>query len=137
MSEKHEGLVLDASALLAYLKGEPGAETVRDALADGCTMSAVNWAEVLSKVAELGKPSGELVAELTERQLLGPALQIVPFEQDDAPLVGDLRPRTRHLGLSLGDRACLALGQRLGSAVLTSDREWEKLGEDFEIRVIR
>ena len=129
--------VLDASAFLAYLQGEPGSKTVRDALAEGCCMSAVNWAEVISKVAELGKPSYELIAELTDRHLLGAALRIVPFDDSDAALVGDLRPQTRHLGLSLGDRACLALGSRRDCAVLTADRDWDKARLGLDIRIIR
>jgi PIN domain nuclease of toxin-antitoxin system len=131
--------VLDASAFLAYLQAEPGAETVQEALAQGCCISAVNWAEVISKVAELGKPSHEFVADLKSRRLLGAALRVVPFDEIDAPIVGDMRPQTRHLGLSLGDRACLTLGRRLGSPVLTTDRAWGKLDVDLEveIRVIR
>lgn len=129
--------VLDASAFLAYLQAETGADAVQEALSRGCTMSAVNWAEVLSKVADLGKPGHELVAELQDRRLLGTSLRIIPFDEHDAPVVGDLRPQTRHLGLSLGDRACLALGQRLGSPILTTDRSWEKLDSELEIRLIR
>ena len=135
MSER--GTVLDASAFLAYLQAEPGSEVVEEALAKGCSMSAVNWAEVLSKVTELGKPSAELVTDLEDRRLLGAALRILPFEERNAPLVGDLRPQTRHLGLSLGDRACLALGRRLDSPILTTDRAWGDLDLDLDIRVIR
>ncbi len=127
--------VLDASAFLAYLQAEDGAALVSNALARGCTMSTVNWAEVLSKVAELGKPPAELVAELESRQLLGTSLRIAPFDNVDALTVGDLRPATRALGLSLGDRACLALGKRLGSPVLTSDRAWGQLDSDIGIEV--
>lgn len=132
-------VVLDASALLAYLQDEPGADPVEEALAVGCRMSAVNWSEVLSKTAELGQSGTELSRELTDRGLLGQTLAIVPFEQEDAPGVGDLRPRTRHLGLSLGDRVCLALGQKLRLPVLTTDRDWRELAEKLrlEIRVIR
>lgn len=127
--------VLDASALLAYLQGEPGAEKVRGALAVGCCMSSVNWAEVLSKVAERGTSSRELTAELTRRRLLGAALQVLPFEEIDAAIVGDLRPKTRSLGLSLGDRACLALGKRLGEPVLTSDKTWLDLDSDLGVEI--
>lgn len=131
--------MLDASALLAYLQNEPGATTVRDALALGCRMSAVNWAEVLSKANDAGRSSREIVDELTNRGLLGQSLRIVPFAESDAATVGDLRPRTRHIGLSLGDRACLALGLRLQRSVLTTDRDWRKLTGELEvdIRVIR
>ena len=137
MNESEE--VLDASALLCYLQGESGALLVKDALAQGCCISAVNWAEVLSKTADLGIPSRDLVADLTSRQLLGTALRIVPFSHQDAVLAGDLRPRTRQQGLSLGDRACLALGQRLQARVLTADRAWEGLEEDLRnlVQLIR
>lgn len=127
--------VLDASAFLAYLQGERGADLVHRALAHGCTMSAVNWAEVLSKVAELGKPAHELVATLERRQLLGAALRIIPFDGEDAASVADLRPLTLHLGLSLGDRACLALGKRLGSPILTTDRAWSQIDRSLEVEV--
>lgn len=102
-------------------------------------MSAVNWAEALSKVAELGKSSRELIAELTARRLLGASLNIIPFTSEDAALAGDLRPLTRRLDLSLGDRACLALGRRLQTEVLTADRAWENLEETLRgpIKVIR
>jgi PIN domain nuclease of toxin-antitoxin system len=127
--------VLDASAFLAYLQAEDGAALVGAALARGCTMSSVNWAEVLSKVAEFGKPPAELVSDLESRQLLGTSLRIVPFDYMDALIVGDLRPATRALGLSLGDRTCLALGKRLGSPVLTSDHAWGHLDSNIGIEV--
>ena len=127
--------VLDASAFLAYLQGERGTEAVREALGGGCCMSAVNWAEVLSKVADLGMPSQDLISDLTQRGLLGSVLRIVAFGEQDAPLVGDLRPRTHGYGLSLGDRACLSLGHRLGSPVLTTDRAWGELEGDVEVEV--
>lgn len=132
-------VVLDASALLAYLQDEPGATAVRDALGVGCRMSSVNWAEVLSKVAELGRGALDLATELKDRGLLGQTLRIVPFEERSAPAVADLRPTTRHLGLSLGDRTCLSLGVELGSPVLTADRDWKELETTLgiEIRLIR
>lgn len=131
--------ILDASAFLAFLQGEDGADRVRDALSRRCSMSTVNWAEVLSKIAELGKAPDELVGELETNELLGTALHVVPFEAEDAVVVGDMRPATRHLGLSLGDRACLALGIRSQSPILTADRAWAKLGDKWavDIQVIR
>ena len=129
------GTVLDSSAFLAYLQAEDGAKIVQEALAQGCLMSSVNWAEVLSKVAELGQPSHVFLSELSRRRLLGAALQVLPFAAEDAPLVGDLRPKTRNQGLSLGDRACLGLGHRLHSPILTADRAWAKLDLDFEVEI--
>lgn len=131
--------VLDASALLAYLFGETGAEMVRDALALDCRMSSVNWSEVLSIVAALGDSPRDLVTRLKDSQLLGTSLRIEVFGERDALVVGELRPISKRLGLSLGDRACLALGHRLGGSVLTSDREWKNLDWDsgIEIHLIR
>lgn len=129
--------VLDASALLAYLYGEEGAEAVRDSLASGCRMSIVNWSEVLSKVADAGDSPRDLVAQLEESRLLGTSLRLEEFSEADAMLVAELRPKTKHLGLSLGDRACLALGRRLSVAVVTADRDWKTLEGDDEIQLIR
>lgn len=131
--------ILDASALLAYLNGEEGAETVSDALARGCVISSVNWAEVLSKVEEAGHSARDLVEALKERQLLEIALQIEPFDEADALAAGEWRPRSKHLGLSLGDRACLALGERFRRPIWTADRVWEDIDglRGLEIRLVR
>lgn len=126
--------VLDASALLAYLHEEDGAAEVADAIARSASISAANWAETLSKVAELGTPPSRLVAELEEQGLLHGLLEVVPLTAEDALVIGELRPRTRDLGLSLGDRACLALALRLGLPVLTADRDWNQF-EDVEVDV--
>lgn len=122
--------VLDASALLAYLYGEDGAETVRNSLAVGCCISVVNWSEVLSKVADAGDSPQDLVAQLEESRLFGTSLRIEKFTEVEAMTVAELRSETKHLGLSLGDRACLALGRRLGAKVLTADRDWKNLGSE-------
>ena len=131
--------ILDASALLAYLYGEEGAATVKDALATGCTISVLNWSEVLSKVADAGDSPRELVAQLKRSQLLGTSLRIEAFNAADAIAVAELRPTTRQLGLSLGDRACLALGQRLRLPVITADRDWQRLEGELgaSVRLIR
>lgn len=136
MSQRVEKRVLDASALLAYLQDEPGAETVRAALVDGCVMSAVNWAEVLSKSEELVLGAEELISELTSRGVLGACLTVLPFAEADAPVAATLRPPTRHLGLSLADRACLALGLRLEATVLTADRTWRDLDPALGVSVL-
>lgn len=128
--------VLDASALLAYLYEEPGADIVEQALGDGGMISAVNWAEVLSKTADIGVSPEILVTELTHQGLLGTTLKIVPLIAEDSLEIARLRPLTQSLGLSLGDRACLALGKRLGLSVITSDRIWANV-PGVEVRVIR
>ena len=101
--------VLDASALLALVQDEPGADRVQDALARGAAMSAVNWAETLSRLAEFGVTPESVGARL--------------------------RQPTRHLKLSLGDRACLALGRTLGLPVLTTDRAWRGVGTRLKVGV--
>ncbi len=130
--------VLDASALLAYFNDEPGGEVVENALAELGAVSAVNWAEVLTKVHETGKPPESFCAEMTDRGILGQLLDVVVFEEANAADVADLRSATRAQGLSLGDRACLALAKRLDLPVYTADRVWSELElDDLDIRLIR
>jgi len=120
--------VLDASALLAFLREEPGAEAVARALEAGAAMSAANWAEVLSKAAEVGEDPDTLAERLQRDGLLGDALQVVALNAADGPGIARLRPITRERGLSLADRACLALAQPLALPALTTDRAWAGLG---------
>jgi ribonuclease VapC len=130
-------VVLDASALLAYLNEEPGAAAVEAALAEGACIGAANWAEVLSKVAESGGEPETLIRELEACGLLGQALEVQPLLPEDSLAIARLRPVTKVLGLSLGDRACLALGLRLGRPILTTDQAWGKLTLPVNVRVIR
>ncbi len=123
--------VLDASAILAVLFAEVGADAAHRHLADGC-VSAVNYAEVLTRAAER---AGSL--ELAKRQVDRYRLAVIPFDADHAAVAASLRPLTRSHGLSLGDRACLALGLALGLAVLTADRVWAELELDLAVEVIR
>jgi PIN domain nuclease of toxin-antitoxin system len=130
------GFVLDASALLAHLLAEPGGEVVRDTLAEqAAVMSAVNWAEVLSRLASAGADPDEVAQRLASEAALGDVLTIVALTGSDGPAIARLRPTTRHLGLSLADRACLALAQRLELPVLTTDRAWAQLQIGVEIRL--
>ena len=129
--------VLDASALLAYLANELGADIVADAIAGGATISTVNLAEALSTLARRGKDPAEVVSELTERDLLDGAITVEPFTTADATEAARLRPLTRSAGLSLADRACLAVARRLTAAVLTADQAWSGLGLDLDVRAIR
>lgn len=129
--------VLDASALLAYLRDEAGADHVADAIADGTAISTVNLAEVLSRVADRGADPQRLTRQLTERGLLDGAVAVEPLTTADAVEIARLRPRTRDHGLSLGDRACLALAQRLGVPAVTADTAWSKLDLPVELRRIR
>jgi len=129
--------VLDASALLAHLRDEPGADVVADAIASGAVISTVNLAEVFSRVADRGGDPAKLAAELTQRGLLDGAITVEPFTAADAIDAGRLRPLTRDAGLSLGDRACLALARRLDAPALTADTDWQGAAHGVELRPIR
>lgn len=123
--------VLDASAILALLLSEPGSDAVAERI-EGSLASAVNISEVLAKLLERG-----IETEAAWSQI-GPLMQtIVPFDAEQARLTAELRPATRSLGLSLGDRACLALAKQHKCLVLTTDRQWKKLKLDIQIVVVR
>lgn len=124
--------VLDASALLAYLLDEVGADAVEEALADEAAIGAVNLAEVLTKLADLGVEPPSAMDRLGVLPI-----EIVPFDLDMAVETALLRSPTSSAGLSLGDRACLALGRRLGRPVLTADAAWRGAVSDVDVRVIR
>ncbi len=124
-------LVVDASALLALLSEEGKVER-RPATLNGTTISAVNLSEVVAKLAEAGMPEAEI------RSALDPlGLEIVAFDAGQAYQAGLLRPQTKAMGLSLGDRACLALAQKRGFPVLTMDRAWARLQIGVDIRLMR
>lgn len=124
--------VLDASALLALLNDEPGADLVTVAIAQGAAIGAVNLSEVVAKLADAGTP------ETSIREAIDPlGLNVVEFNADLAYETGAMRPTTRALGLPLGDRACLALGRHLGLPILTTDRTWLAVGADISVRTIR
>lgn len=123
--------VLDASALLAALHGEPGGDQVKTRL-DRAAISSVNWAEVVQKGLARG-----LAVEGLREDLEALGLAILPFTPEDAEASAQLWPRTRALGLSLGDRACLALALRLGLPALTADQAWEHLEVGVDVRVVR
>ena len=124
--------VVDASALLALLNQEPGSARVQGALASGVAIGTVNLAEVVAKLAEGGLPEPVIRSML---ETLG--LEVVPFDGALAYRAGMLRAATRQLGLSLGDRACLALAERLGVPALTTDRAWATLQLGIAVQVVR
>jgi len=124
--------ILDASALLALLNGEKGGEQVEEAIALGAAISTVNVAEVVSKLSDDGMPEIAIAQTLG---LLG--LEVVDFNRFLAYQTGMLRPLTKHRGLSLGDRACLALARVRNLPVLTTDRVWKDLSLDIIVRLIR
>lgn len=129
--------VLDASALLAYLRDEAGADHVADAIADGTAICTVNLAEVLSRVADGGGDPRRVARQLAERGLLDGAVAVEPLTSEDAVEIARLRPLTRDRGLSLGDRACLALARRLDVPAVTADTAWSRLDLPVELRRIR
>jgi len=108
---------------------EPGARKVADVL-PGAFLGMVNLAEVISKLCERGMPS------TVARQAIGDlGIEVVQFTDEDACLAGALRPITKSAGLSLGDRACLALGRKSGGTVLTTDKAWATLESIADITV--
>jgi ribonuclease VapC len=131
--------VLDASAALAYLRGEPGGQEVADVLeAGGAVMSAANWAEVLSRLVAQDQPLELVLSRLYGLGIVGATLRIHPVEEDHAIDAARIHPLTRPAGLSLGDRLCLALARALSQPVLTADRSWAGIdGLGVEVRLIR
>lgn len=123
--------VLDASALLAMLHDEAGGEKVEPLLA-AAVISSVNWSEVVQKSIARDVWDESLRADL---EALG--LSILPFTREDAEGAARLWHRTRARGLSIGDRACLALGFRLGLPVITTDRAWKGAVPGLDVRVVR
>ena len=123
--------MIDASALLAMLQAESGADVV-EVVVDRGAISTVNWSEVHQRSAARGVNVSGLRADL---EAVG--LEILPFTVEEAEQAATLWPSTRKLGLSLGDRACLALAQRLGVPVLTGDRSWLELSLGVAIQPIR
>ena len=116
---------------MALLNAEPGSEVVASAL-PGATISTVNLAEVFAKLDEVG-----ISGTAARSALDGLGLVVHPFDGEQAFTTGMLRSKTRALGLSLGDRACLALGGHLRKPVLTADRAWRELKLGIEVRAIR
>jgi ribonuclease VapC len=123
--------VLDASALLAVLLEERGAEIVERHL-PSAMMSAVNLSEVVASAIERGLQLENVILGLTRL-----SLEIVGFDTEQAYIAASFRPVTRSLGLSLGDRACLALGFLKKLPVLTADRDWAKADVGVTVEIIR
>lgn len=125
-----DGFVTDASALLAMLQGEPGADAVGMVLAT-TIVSAVNWAEVIQKARAYGVDVDGL-----QQELLHLGVEFVPFTTADAEIAADLWHRGMR-SLSLADRACLATAIARGLPVVTADRAWSDLGLQVEVKVVR
>jgi len=126
------GYALDASALMCLLRGESGADRVETVLSEA-VISAVNYSEVVAKIVERGG-----TAEMAAAILDPLHLDVVEFDRLQAVEAGRLRASTRRAGLSLGDRACLALAATRGLTALTSDRAWATLApSDLRIELLR
>ncbi|WP_197976505.1 PIN domain-containing protein [Sphingomonas sp. CFBP 13720] len=125
------GYMIDASALLALMLGEPGAERVQAALPHAA-VSAVNLSEVVAKLQERGVPDDVVTDSIAELDL-----PIVAFDHDQAMRAGRLRMATRTIGLSLGDRACLAAAGATGRIALTTDRAWATVETGVVVQVAR
>ena len=123
-------IVLDASALIAMLKGERGAAKVADAIA-GARISSVNYAEVISHFVHAGMPGREVDAMLDPLPMT-----VVAADKALAQHAGRLRGMTAEAGLSLGDRFCLALARRDGLPAWTSDLDWKKIADAAEVKVV-
>ena len=119
--------MLDASALVAYARDEPGARIVAARLrgSERVLVSAVNWAEAAGKLRDY-----RMTPAILRQALAAVETEIVPFAEADADDVGALTPRLRLLGRSLGDRACLALALSMHATALTADQSWSRLDLD-------
>ena len=125
-------IVLDASALLAVINGEPGSEKLTPELLSSAVCSAVNLAEVQAKLVMAG-----LHPDDAHEVAMTPAREVTDFTLAQSLITGKIIPQTRVCGLSLGDRACLALGIYLAAPVYTADKAWKKLKLPIPIHVIR
>jgi ribonuclease VapC len=123
-------VVLDASALIAMIKGEKGSAKVAAVIAEA-RVSSVNYAEVVTHFIHAGMPEREVDAMLDPLPLT-----VVPVDKVLAQIAGRLRAMTAEAGLSLGDRLCLALAQRDGLPAWTSDQNWKKIADAVEVKVV-
>jgi PIN domain nuclease of toxin-antitoxin system len=124
--------VLDASVILAVINREPGYEKLTPTLLAGAVASTVNLAEVQTKLVGRVWTSEEAWEDATS-----PIREALPFTEEQAKIAGSLVVQTQHLGLSLGDRACLAAGISLGAPIYTAEKTWKKLRLGVHIYAIR
>jgi ribonuclease VapC len=124
--------LLDASALLAVLNAEPGDDVVRAALTARSPISAVNFSEVVSKLADQ-----ELTEVETDTVLASLELEVLDFTRAHAYQAGRIRPQTRTAGLSIADRACLAVAKSLDLPVLTGDHNWSRVDVGVKVEQFR
>ena len=128
---KKNSLVLDASAVLAYLQQEEGSHQVEKILSEGeAIISAANYAEVVTKLIDIKMTETEIKIVLENLEMM-----IKTVDESQAWFTGLLRNKTKKYGLSLGDRACIALAESLNFPILTADKQWNKV--DLSIKVIQ
>ncbi|MFZ0313824.1 MAG: type II toxin-antitoxin system VapC family toxin [Candidatus Korobacteraceae bacterium] len=125
-------VVLDASAILAVVNGEAGQEKLTPEVLAAALCSTVNLAEVQAKLVSRGWSPDDAWEDA-----MSPIRAAVPFSEEHARVAGSLVALTRALGLSLGDRACLALGMAMKAPVYTAEKAWSKLKLGIPVRVIR
>jgi len=126
-------MVMDTSVLLAFLFNEKGASRVEALLNDGLgVISSVNYAELVSKLVEKGMPLTEVQQVIDSLEL-----EFVAQNKEQAIITGELRTVSKEFGLSLGDRACIAMAKEAQLPVLTADQVWQKLDVDVAIETIR
>lgn len=123
--------VLDASAVLATLQSEPGADVV-DAIAPRSIILSVNVCEVVTKLVLTGMPFAD-----AREAVISLGIPSVPFDEELALLAASLVASTKKVGLSLGDRACLALAMSRGLPVFTTESRWERVALPVDVRLIR
>ena len=125
------GCVFDASVLMAYFDGEEGSDKVEELL-EGAVMSSVNWCEVFGKLRARGSQAVAVASSMAQT-----GIAVLPFGPRDAEAAGELFALTRAQGLSLADRACLALAARVDLPAVTAERAWTTLDVDVEVVCIR
>jgi ribonuclease VapC len=124
-------VVLDSSAVIAFLQREPGADVVGKVITRSI-VSTVNAAEIVAKLIQYG-----LTADEAADSMMALPVRKLPFDLDQALTAGTMWGRSKSMGLSLGDRACLALAEAMKLPAMTSDRRWAEFDAKIEIRLIR
>jgi PIN domain nuclease of toxin-antitoxin system len=122
---------LDASALAALVFDEPGSEMVADVIAEGAVVSTVNLSEVAKILINRDLDPGRLLPPICDQ------VTVEPFTPADALCAASLYPQTAQAGLSLGDRACLALAKRLDAVAVTAEHAWAQISVGVEVQLIR
>lgn len=125
--------VMDSSALLAVSKGEIGSDAVMEILqTQDCVISSVNMAEVATRLLDMGLPAQEL-----ERGCAQFGVEVIDFNHEQALACAALRPLTKSAGLSLGDRACLALAQLTQGTAVTADHAWQDVKSAVNVKILQ